>query len=161
MNCVPTCIIYAKEKEVSRVEGIDIPTLIKQIKDAIIKNFPLYLASLPGAEVNHQQLTDKLKQLINQSKVMVFMKGEKSNPKCGFSRQLVQILNEINVEYQTFDVFQDEEVRQGLKLYSNWPTYPQVYVNGNLIGGLDIIKVSFFNKKKNLNLQSKNIIAYV
>lgn len=59
----------------------------------------------------------------------------------GFSRQIVQILKDHNVQYSSFDILSDEEVRQGLKTYSNWPTYPQVYVNGELIGGLDIIKV--------------------
>lgn len=59
----------------------------------------------------------------------------------GFSRQIVQILKDHSVQYSSFDILSDEEVRQGLKTYSNWPTYPQVYVNGDLIGGLDILKV--------------------
>ncbi|KTG35442.1 hypothetical protein cypCar_00034830 [Cyprinus carpio] len=58
----------------------------------------------------------------------------------GFSRQIVQILKDHNVQYSSFDILSDEEVRQGLKTYSNWPTYPQVYVSGELLGGLDIIK---------------------
>jgi glutaredoxin-related protein len=57
---------------------------------------------------------------------------------------LVSILNELNIKFDTFDILSDENVRQELKTYSNWPTYPQIYVNGNLIGGLDIIKVLFF-----------------
>jgi len=60
--------------------------------------------------------------------------------RCGFSRTLIQIMNETKVDYETFDILQDEEVRQGLKTFSDWPTYPQVYVNGELQGGLDIIK---------------------
>lgn len=59
----------------------------------------------------------------------------------GFSRQIVQILKDHDVQYSSFDILSDEEVRQGLKTYSNWPTFPQVYVNGELIGGLDIVKV--------------------
>lgn len=59
----------------------------------------------------------------------------------GFSRQIVQILKDHNLQYSSFDILSDEEVRQGLKTYSNWPTYPQVYVNGELMGGLDIVKV--------------------
>ncbi|TRY99167.1 hypothetical protein DNTS_030570 [Danionella cerebrum] len=58
----------------------------------------------------------------------------------GFSRQIIQILKDHNVQYSSFDILSDEDVRQGLKTYSNWPTYPQVYVNGELIGGLDIVK---------------------
>ena len=59
----------------------------------------------------------------------------------GFSKQMVEILNKHNIQFSSFDIFSDEEVRQGLKTYSNWPTYPQLYVSGELIGGLDIIKV--------------------
>lgn len=61
----------------------------------------------------------------------------------GFSKQLVTLLDQLNADYQTFDILEDEQVRQGLKEYSNWPTYPQLYVNGELIGGLDIIKEMF------------------
>ena len=76
---------------------------------------------------------------MNQAELMIFMKGDRSTPRCGFSRQLVDILNETKLPYETFDILTDEEVRQGLKTFSNWPTYPQVYVKGSLIGGLDII----------------------
>merc|ERR1712098_129927 len=86
------------------------------------------------------QLEDKLKSLINKAPLVVFMKGDPETPKCGFSRTLMEIFKEAGVQFQTFDILSDEEVRQGLKKYSNWPTYPQVYVKGDLIGGLDIIK---------------------
>ena len=71
---------------------------------------------------------------------MIFMKGNRDEPRCGFSRTLIGILNETGLDYETFDIFSDEDVRQGLKKFSNWPTYPQVYVKGDLVGGLDIIK---------------------
>jgi len=85
------------------------------------------------------KLDDRLKKLINQHSVMVFMKGDPATPKCGFSRQLMAILQEIKADFKTFDILRDDEVRQGLKTFSNWPTYPQVYVGGELVGGLDII----------------------
>ncbi|XP_016313844.1 glutaredoxin 3-like [Sinocyclocheilus anshuiensis] len=85
-------------------------------------------------------LESRLKSLINKSPVMLFMKGNKEAAKCGFSRQILEIMNSARVEYNTFDILEDEEVRQGLKTYSNWPTYPQLYVKGELIGGLDIVK---------------------
>ncbi|XP_078421025.1 glutaredoxin 3 isoform X2 [Cetorhinus maximus] len=85
-------------------------------------------------------LEHRLKALINKSKVILFMKGNRALAKCGFSRTIVGLLNETGVEYETFDILEDEEVRQGLKTFSNWPTYPQLYVNGELIGGLDIVK---------------------
>ncbi|KAK5862035.1 hypothetical protein PBY51_017468 [Eleginops maclovinus] len=85
-------------------------------------------------------LEHRLKTIINQSPVMLFMKGNKEAAKCGFSRQTLEIMNDTGVDFNTFDILQDEEVRQGLKTYSNWPTYPQLYVKGDLIGGLDILK---------------------
>jgi len=85
-------------------------------------------------------LETRLKELTNLAPITIFMKGQPKNPQCGFSRQLMEIMAEIDLEFKHFDIFSDEEVRQGLKKYSNWPTYPQVYVKGELIGGLDIIK---------------------
>eukprot|EP01083_Nonionella_stella_P178562 631152_1 len=86
-------------------------------------------------------LNDKLFKLINQKRIMLFMKGTPSDPKCGFSNQMVQIMKQQTVnDYGYFDILNDMEVRQGLKTYSDWPTYPQLYVAGKLIGGLDVIK---------------------
>uniref|UniRef100_A0A7S3L5Z3 Glutaredoxin n=1 Tax=Amphora coffeiformis TaxID=265554 RepID=A0A7S3L5Z3_9STRA len=85
-------------------------------------------------------LEDRLKALINQNRVMLFMKGLPSGPRCGFSRQMVQLLEDEGISYGSFDILTDNAVREGLKTYSDWPTYPQLYVNGELIGGLDIVK---------------------
>ena len=68
------------------------------------------------------------------------MKGDPETPRCGFSRQAVALLQEAKVQFTTFDILKDEEVRQGLKTFSNWPTYPQLYGDGKLLGGLDIMK---------------------
>ena len=78
--------------------------------------------------------------MINSYPVMLFMKGVPSAPKCGFSRTTVELLEQVNCEYGSFDILADDAVRQGLKTYSDWPTYPQIYVNGELIGGVDILK---------------------
>lgn len=86
-------------------------------------------------EGQKQQLTE----LLNQAPVMLFMKGNRNFPQCGFSGKAIQILNSLGAEYETFDIYLDEEVRQNLKEYSNWPTYPQLYVKGELIGGVDIM----------------------
>ena len=67
------------------------------------------------------------------------MKGNKLMPQCGFSNNVVQILNALGVPYETFDVLSDESIRQGIKEYSSWPTIPQVYINGEFIGGSDIM----------------------
>lgn len=84
-------------------------------------------------------LTSRLASLINSSPVMLFMKGKPSEPKCGFSRKVVEILQQENVPFESFDILADEEVRQGLKVYSNWSSYPQLYIKGELIGGSDIV----------------------
>ncbi|MGI8932458.1 MAG: Grx4 family monothiol glutaredoxin [Phormidesmis sp.] len=81
----------------------------------------------------------KLDNLIEQNKIMVFMKGTKLMPQCGFSNNVVQILNMLGVPYETVDVLADPEIRQGIKEYSSWPTIPQVYINGEFLGGSDIL----------------------
>jgi Grx4 family monothiol glutaredoxin len=88
----------------------------------------------------HQALTQRLDRLIKSDQVMLFMKGKPSAPKCGFSRQVVELLEAEHIPFGSFDILTDETVRQGLKTHSNWPTYPQIYVNGDLVGGLDILK---------------------
>lgn len=84
-------------------------------------------------------LASRLETLINSSPVMVFMKGTAEEPKCGFSNKVVEILKQEKVPFQTFDILTDDEVRRGLKVFSNWPSYPQLYVKGELIGGSDIV----------------------
>lgn len=81
----------------------------------------------------------RIEDLVNQNKIMLFMKGNKLMPQCGFSNNAVQILNTLGVPYETFDVLEDYEVRQGIKEFSNWPTIPQIYVNGQFVGGSDIL----------------------
>lgn len=80
---------------------------------------------------------------IEANKVLLFMKGNKMAPQCGFSAQVVHILNQIGVEYETRDVLQDEYLRQGIKEFSDWPTIPQLYVNKEFIGGCDIVTELF------------------
>jgi len=81
----------------------------------------------------------RIESLITSSPVFVFMKGNKLMPQCGFSNNVVQILNSLGVPFETFDVLSDMEIRQGIKDYSEWPTIPQVYVKGEFIGGSDIL----------------------
>eukprot|EP00484_Ammonia_sp_Unknown_P006939 CAMPEP_0197075540 /NCGR_PEP_ID=MMETSP1384-20130603/211663_1 /TAXON_ID=29189 /ORGANISM="Ammonia sp." /LENGTH=343 /DNA_ID=CAMNT_0042514389 /DNA_START=17 /DNA_END=1048 /DNA_ORIENTATION=+ len=97
---------------------------------------------LPKETKNAQQtLNDRLKSLVHQKTVMLFMKGTPSQPQCGFSNQMIQLLKQQGVsDYGHFNILDDMEVRQGLKKYSNWPTYPQLYVKGQLLGGLDVVK---------------------
>ena len=80
----------------------------------------------------------KIDRLVNENKVMVFMKGSKLMPQCGFSNNVVQILNTLGVPYGTVDILADPEIRQGIKEYSSWPTIPQIYIDGEFIGGSDL-----------------------
>ncbi|CAK6694897.1 Grx4 family monothiol glutaredoxin [Synechococcus sp. BA-124 BA4] len=81
----------------------------------------------------------RIDSLLSSSPIVVFMKGSKLMPQCGFSNNVVQILNSLGLPFETFDVLSDQEIRQGIKEYSDWPTIPQVYVNGEFIGGSDIL----------------------
>ena len=82
---------------------------------------------------------DKIQRLIDSNPIMVFMKGTKLMPQCGFSNNVVQILNSLGIEFATFDVLSDYEVREAIKVYSDWPTIPQVYLKGDFLGGSDIL----------------------
>ena len=97
-------------------------------------------------DIQEIEVTDKSKDLVEQiqgllasSKVVLFMKGNSQMPQCGFSANSVAILKHLGVGFNTFNILNDPEIRQGLKEFSNWPTYPQLYVNGKLLGGNDII----------------------
>lgn len=85
------------------------------------------------------ELKERIDGLVKQNKILVFMKGNKLMPQCGFSNNVVQILNTLGVPYETVDILDDYEIRQGIKEYSNWPTIPQVYINGEFIGGSDVM----------------------
>ncbi len=87
----------------------------------------------------NKEIKDKIQGLIQSSPVMVFMTGTKLMPQCGFSNNVVQILNSIGIEFNTFDVLSDFEIREGIKEYSDWPTIPQVYLKGEFLGGSDIL----------------------
>jgi len=86
---------------------------------------------------------EKIKQQIEANPVILFMKGNAELPMCGFSSRAVNILKSCGVQFATVNVLEDEELRQGIKVYSNWPTIPQLYVKGEFIGGSDIIAEMF------------------
>jgi len=148
VNMVPTCVLLSKTNDlVERVEGEDPARLTQAVSnlsafaDTQTKGSTTTTAAeivsstTPSSLLNHQ-----LSKLVRASEVMLFMKGDEAKPRCGFSRQVVEILKEANVIFGTFDILTDDEVRQGLKKFSDWPTYPQIYVHGELIGGLDVLK---------------------
>ena len=85
------------------------------------------------------EVQSRIENLIKENKIIVFMKGSKLMPQCGFSNNVVQILNSLAVPFETVDVLADFEIRQGIKEFSAWPTIPQVYIDGEFIGGSDIM----------------------
>jgi monothiol glutaredoxin len=85
------------------------------------------------------EVQERIDSIVNQNKIVVFMKGNKLMPQCGFSNNVVQIMNMMGVPFETVDVLSDQDIRQGIKEYSSWPTIPQVYVNGQFVGGSDIL----------------------
>lgn len=90
-----------------------------------------------------QNIEKRIKELISQYRVMLFMKWDPEGPQCGFSANAVAILVEAWIYFESFDIYSDEEVRQWLKEYSNWPTYPQLYIDGELIWWVDIMMEMF------------------
>lgn len=98
---------------------------------------------------------DKIENYVKNNRVMLFMKGSASFPQCGFSGQVVHILGSYGVPFQTCNILEDPGVRQGLKEYSQWPTFPQLYVDGQFIGGCDIVTEMHQNGELKGLLQGK------
>jgi monothiol glutaredoxin len=87
--------------------------------------------------------TTRIDEIVRSKDVVLFMKGTALFPQCGFSSRAIQILDHLGVGYETVDVLQDPEIRQGIKAYSDWPTIPQLYVKGEFVGGSDIMMEMF------------------
>ena len=85
----------------------------------------------------------QIRETIDAADVVLFMKGTKEMPQCGFSSRAIAILDHLAVPYETVDVLQDQDIRQGIKDYSDWPTIPQLYVKGEFVGGSDIMMEMF------------------
>ena len=85
-------------------------------------------------------ITERIESAIAGNKIMIFMKGTRSFPQCGFSAATVQIFEQLGVPFETADVLSDPELRDAIKRYSNWPTIPQVYINRKFVGGCDIVR---------------------
>lgn len=155
VTAVPYFVLLKDRKVLKRISGAD----PKELGNAIEQHSgvsglsippPLTTAAPPAAAANggsgepavdevEEDITTRLGKLVKAAPVMLFMKGTPAAPQCGFSRQLVALLREKGVRYGFFNILADDEVRQGLKTFSDWPTYPQLYLDGDLVGGLDIV----------------------
>ena len=91
------------------------------------------------------EIKNKIEDLIKQNDVCLFMKGTPDSPQCGFSMAVSNILKHLNINFKGVNVLEDENLRQGLKKFSEWPTIPQLYIKGEFIGGCDIVKEMFEN----------------
>ncbi len=104
------------------------------------------------------EIKNKIENLINDNEVCLFMKGTPQAPQCGFSMAVVNILKHLNVNFIGINVLEDENLRQGIKTFSDWPTIPQLYIKKEFIGGCDIIRELFENGELKKLLLSKKII---
>ena len=102
-------------------------------------------------------MLDQIKKDVAENDVILYMKGTPDFPQCGFSSVVVQVLGHLSVPYVAVDVLQNPEVRQGIKEFSNWPTIPQLYVKGELVGGCDIIREMFQTGELTQLFQNKGI----
>ncbi|KAG1868558.1 glutaredoxin [Suillus subluteus] len=146
INSVPTCLVIQGHALLARIEGGD----ATQLKETITKHLgnksvaPQSTTSQPPApplsSETEEQLEARMRNIMNQSAVVLFMKGEPDTPRCGFSRTAVALLREKTVAFTHFDILSDESVRQGLKKLNDWPTFPQFIVKGEFVGGLDVVK---------------------
>ncbi len=104
-------------------------------------------------------ILEKIQETISANNVVLYMKGTKDFPQCGFSAATSHVLKTLGVEFLDVDVLRDAEVRQGIKDFSDWPTIPQLYIKGEFIGGCDIVKEMFQSGELQELLKSQNLIS--
>ncbi|EGW35385.1 monothiol glutaredoxin-3 [Spathaspora passalidarum NRRL Y-27907] len=160
VNAVPYFILIRNATILKELSGADPKEFVSALNQ--FSNTPEQQAQAPApapapaiqkkeveeVEESEDELNQRLKKLTTAAPIMLFMKGSPSSPQCGFSRQLVAILREHQIRFGFFDILKDDSVRQGLKKFSDWPTFPQLYINGEFQGGLDIIKESIEEDEK-------------
>ena len=103
------------------------------------------------------EIQESIKSVVESNDVVLFMKGTKETPQCGFSNAIVNILSFMNLDFKDVNVLDDDDLREGVKIFTNWPTIPQLYVKGEFIGGCDIIQDMYKSGELSEVLKSKNI----
>ena len=107
--------------------------------------------------MSDQPVNDRIREQVTGDDVVLYMKGTPVFPMCGFSAAVVQVLSHVGVKYQSYNILEDADLRQGLKEFSNWPTFPQLYVKGELVGGCDIVREMFQSGELETFLQEKGV----
>mmetsp|Transcript_27408 Transcript_27408/g.59891 ORF Transcript_27408/g.59891 Transcript_27408/m.59891 type:complete len:347 (-) Transcript_27408:302-1342(-) len=134
VSVVPFFVFFKNGALVDKLEGSDAPELVAKVA----KHAGAAHATAPATAP--LSLNQKIEALLNAHDVLLFMKGTRDEPRCGFSSRVVTSLKDTGLDFETFNILENPEIRQGLKEYSNWPTYPQLYAKATLIGGCDIIE---------------------
>ncbi|KAG2064979.1 glutaredoxin [Suillus decipiens] len=148
INSVPACLVIQGHSLLTRIEGGDATRLTEAIAKYLGSNLKhsatpqstISQPSTPLSSETEEQLEVRMRNIMNQSPVVLFMKGEPDAPRCGYSKSAVALLREKGVTFTHFDILSDESVRQGLKRLNDWPTFPQFIVKGEFVGGLDVVK---------------------
>ena len=109
--------------------------------------------------MSEKTVHDWIRKTVSANDVVLFMKGSKDFPQCGFSSQVTQMLNHMGVEYKDVNVLDDASIRDGIKSFTNWPTIPQLYVKGEFVGGCDIIR-EMFQQGELAQLMDEKHVAY-
>ena len=103
-------------------------------------------------------INEQIKNLINENDICLFMKGTPDVPQCGFSLAVANMLKHLNVKFKGINVLENDEMRQGIKQYSDWPTIPQLYIKGEFVGGCDIVKEMFEKGELKELLKNKSLV---
>ncbi|KAJ3732388.1 glutaredoxin [Lentinula guzmanii] len=151
IESVPSLILLRGHTLLQRITGADAPALTSAVAKFATGSSvnPQSKTDLPPVKASDtvvekedpsEDLESRMTRLMNQSQVVLFMKGSPDAPRCGFSRRICGLLRDQKVEFTHFDILSDENVRQGLKKRNDWPTFPQLIINGEFVGGLDIVQ---------------------
>ncbi|KAJ3740650.1 glutaredoxin [Lentinula detonsa] len=151
IESVPSLILLRGHTLLQRITGADAPALTSAVARFATGSSvnPQSKTDLPPVKASDtvvekedpsEDLESRMTRLMNQSQVVLFMKGSPDAPRCGFSRRICGLLRDQKVEFTHFDILSDENVRQGLKKRNDWPTFPQLIINGEFVGGLDIVQ---------------------
>jgi len=130
INELPSVVLYLRGDEIARVEGPNCPHIVKMLRDA----------SMGRYKPSIDRIKEKTDEIAHSAPVVLLMKGTKEQPYCGFSKTMVNILNDAQIDFGYFDIFTDQEVREAFKKVYDWPTYPMLLSNGQLVGGLDVVR---------------------